>query len=141
LVDNPASTGSKARHPNINKNPFCPYPNENSFLLGDWHWNHGVQKSHNSFKGLLDIIRNPWFRQQDVEHTNWNKINAKLARNEFDEGDNDKSWEDVKWMEDDPGWKKTPMKQPGLHNYIAGDLYHRSIVSVIREKLANTNNN
>ncbi|KIM51112.1 hypothetical protein SCLCIDRAFT_144010, partial [Scleroderma citrinum Foug A] len=26
-------------------NPFYPYPNETSLLLGDWYWNQGHQKS------------------------------------------------------------------------------------------------
>ena len=89
----------------------------------------------------------PRFRAQDVEHTNWNKIDAKLGRNDFDEGGDDDGWQDIEWLKEDAGWKKTPitisvpfhsrMKRPGSQNYIAGDLYHRSIVSIIREKLTN----
>jgi hypothetical protein len=32
---------------------FHPYPNKSSFLLGDWFWNGGLQKSQKSFKELL----------------------------------------------------------------------------------------
>ena len=77
-------------------------------------------------------------------HANWKKIDAQLARNAFDvEGDSD----DTGWLDDDANWKKTPitisvpfhsrMKTPGSQNYVVGDLYHRTIVSIIREKLTN----
>jgi len=79
-----------------------------------------------------------------VGHANWKKIDAQLARNAFDvEGDSD----DTGWLDDDANWKKTPitisvpfhsrMKTPGSQNYVVGDLYHRTIVSIIREKLTN----
>jgi hypothetical protein len=146
LVDSP-TTNSQRQHPNSNEHSFYPYPNENSFLLRDWYWNHGVQKSCKTFKGLLDIVGHPQFCPQDVEHTNWNKINEKLGRNDFDNCVNDAGWQDIQGFEEDAGWKKSPitilvpfhsrMKEPGSQNYIAGDLYHCSIVSIIREKLTN----
>ena len=34
-------------------NPFYPYPNENSWRIGDWYWNKGTQKSKHSFKKLM----------------------------------------------------------------------------------------
>jgi len=67
----------------------------------------------------------------------------------YDEG----SWgegsdeEDEEWMDGDDGWKSTPInisvpfhsrtKKPGPQNYLVGHLHHRSLISVIREKLAN----
>ncbi|KAG6913316.1 hypothetical protein DXG01_007795 [Tephrocybe rancida] len=35
--------------------PYYPYPNKQSFELGNWFWNHGIQKSQSSFKDLLAI--------------------------------------------------------------------------------------
>lgn len=32
------------------QNPYHPDPNQNSFHLGEWYWNQGVQKSWKSFK-------------------------------------------------------------------------------------------
>ena len=46
-------------------NPFYPYPNETSLLLGDWYWNYGHQKSQNSFKKLVDIIGHPGYHPDD----------------------------------------------------------------------------
>jgi Plavaka transposase len=124
-----------------NGNPFKPFPNKTSFRLADWHWNHGVQKSHESFNRLLDIIGDPEFRPEDVRQTNWPKIDSKLAANIFDGRE-----EEAEWMDEDAGWVRTPItisvpfhhrtKNPGPQDYHVGDLYHRSFVSVIREKLA-----
>ena len=144
LSDGPLDTSS---NPPPNENVFHPYPNKNSFLLGDWHWNYGIQKSRGSFNDLLSIVGSLDFKPEDVRHTQWAKIDAKLASNkEFD----DKSVaEDGKaeWMDDDAGWKRSTIrisvpfhrraKNPGPKDFVVGELYHRSIVSVIREKLSN----
>ncbi|KAG0691487.1 hypothetical protein DFH29DRAFT_1010947 [Suillus ampliporus] len=45
---------------------FHPYPNKSSFLLGDWFWNGGIQKSHKSFEELLRIIGDADFRSEDI---------------------------------------------------------------------------
>ena len=34
---------------------FGLYPNENWYLLGQWYWNKGIQKSKGSFQDLLSI--------------------------------------------------------------------------------------
>jgi hypothetical protein len=124
-------------------NPFEPFPNKSSFRLADWHWNHGVQKSCESFNRLLDIVGDPEFRPEDVRQTNWTKLNSTLAANDFD-GSGDE--EHAEWMDEDAGWTRTPItisvpfhrrtKIPGPQDYYVGDLYHRSFVAVIREKLA-----
>jgi hypothetical protein len=123
-----------------------PYPNRSSFFLGDWYWNHGAQKSRDSFRRLISIVGNPEFRPKDIQCANWDKINMKLGSNDFDhEADADVGAEE--WMDEDAGWRRTPVsiavpfhnrtKAPGTKEYLAGDLYHRSLVAVIREKLAN----
>ena len=124
-------------------NPFEPFPNKSSFRLADWHWNHGVQKSCESFNRLLDIVSDPEFQPEDVRQTNWKKLNSRLAANDFD-GSMDE--EDAEWMDEDAGWIRTPItisvpfhrrtKIPGPQDYYVGDLYHQSFVAVIREKLA-----
>jgi hypothetical protein len=52
--------------PQSTENDFHPYPNKNSFLLGNWYWNGGIQKLQESFHKLLSIIGNPDFRTDDV---------------------------------------------------------------------------
>lgn len=130
-------------------NLFSPYPNKNSFLLGDWYWNHGVQKSRDSFNELINIVSSPEFRPDDVKRVHWRKIDARLGRNSFDQvaGD-DNEGEAEEWVDEDVGWTRTPIsipvpfhqrtKTPGQQNYVVGDLYHRSLVGVIREKLSNS---
>lgn len=119
---------------------FDPYPNKSSFSLGDWYWNHGIQKSQKDFRRLVDIIGAPDFNTEEIRNTNWFSINKKLGENDFDNDDKDE-WEDV-----DAGWRQTKisinvpfharMKVPGSQYTFVGDLYHRSIVSIIQEKLS-----
>ena len=45
---------------------YGPYPNHNAFLLGEWYWNGGAQKSQSSFKDLLQIVGDPNFKPSDV---------------------------------------------------------------------------
>ncbi|KIK32967.1 hypothetical protein CY34DRAFT_18685 [Suillus luteus UH-Slu-Lm8-n1] len=94
-----------------------------------------------SFQDLLDIIGCPNFDPNDVRLTHWDKINSQLGASvEEEEGD--------EWQDEDAGWRKTEVTidvpfsrttaQPDIQPYIAADLYSRSLVLVIREKLANT---
>ena len=140
--DPPTDAGHTAAEPQDDRNPFHPYPNENSFLLGDWYWNHGIQKSRDSFRALLGVVGSPKFSPDDVRATKWNNIDKTLGENDFDEDD-----VDGEWMDEDAGWTRTPihitvpfhnrMKNPGPKDYLAGHLYHRKLVSVVREKIAN----
>ncbi|KAG2335663.1 hypothetical protein BDR05DRAFT_897973, partial [Suillus weaverae] len=119
---------------------FHPYPNRSSFELGHWYWNGSVQKSHQDFKELIDIVGDAHFDPEDVRDTQWDRINSTLGASIPDkEGD--------EWEDEDAGWRKTQVTievpfsrttaQPGSQPYVAADLYHRPLVSVIREKLSN----
>jgi hypothetical protein len=119
---------------------FYPYPNQSAFRLGDWFWNGGAQKSQASFHELMDIIGDPEFQLADVRDVKWDQINKDLGVEE----------EEGEWVDEDAGWTRTPFSilvpyQPrrgvpskdlaGPREYAVGDFYHRSLVSVIREKL------
>lgn len=129
--------------------PFGPFPNKSAFLLGDWYWNHGSQKSQDNFRKLVAIIGDKDFRPQDVRLTKWREIDKALGKNPFDESENDDG--ETEWMDEDAGWRKTPihisvpfhhrMRNPGPKDYVVGDLYHRSLVSVIKEKLRRPHDN
>lgn len=118
---------------------FYPFPNESSFRLSDWYWNGGIQKSQQSFKNLIDIIGGPDFDPNDVRDTKWDKINATLGNNAEDGVDGE-------WMDEDAGWTKSRIKisvpfhsrmaNPGPRDYLGADMYHRSLVAVIRERIA-----
>jgi hypothetical protein len=121
---------------------FHPYPNKSSFCLGDWYWNHGVQKSQQSFRELIDIITDHDFTLDDVRKTKWSEINTSLATNNFDDDRDDDDW-----LDEDSGWIRSPisitvpfhkrMKNPGPKSRVVFEFYHRSLVSLIREKLSN----
>lgn len=121
---------------------FYPYPNHSSFSLGDWYWNQGVQKSQETFRNLVGILSDPDFRSEDIRSTNWTRINTILAHNADADGQGD-----PEWLGEDRGWKQTAisisvpfhhrMAIPGPQSFLAGKLYHRSIVSVIRERVTN----
>ncbi|KIK31844.1 hypothetical protein CY34DRAFT_59602, partial [Suillus luteus UH-Slu-Lm8-n1] len=124
---------------------YYPYPNHSSFQLGDWYWNQGVQKSQEDYTHLLKIIGSETFNTADVSSTHWNEINSKLGANEYDQGDIEE------WEDEDAGWKRTPVfinvpfsrttEVPGPRAFRAADLYHRSLVAIIREKLTNARDN
>jgi hypothetical protein len=120
---------------------FGPYPNESSFLLGEWYWDDdSAQKSHKSFNRLLKIVGDPKFRPEDVQSTKWKSIDTQLASKTYCEAGGDEEWLDA-------GWETTEIKvsvpfprgakHPGPHEYTVGTLYHRSIVDIIQEKFSN----
>ncbi|KAF9230744.1 hypothetical protein BU15DRAFT_83245 [Melanogaster broomeanus] len=115
-------------------NPFHPYPNESSLRLGDWYWNHGSQKSQESFKKLLGIIGDLEFNPEDIRNTNWKAIDRELGS----------SSDDVPEAGD--GWSRSPVtisvpfhrrsSNPGPCDYTVPDFHHRRLVSIIRETLS-----
>jgi hypothetical protein len=123
-----------------NSRMFYPYPNRSMFRLGDWFWNGGVQKSQKSFHELMDIVGDPEFQSADVRNVKWDRINGELAADDIGE-----------WMDEDAGWTHTPVRvsvpyepRRGVHSeshagpqdYVVANFYHRSLVSVIREKIS-----
>jgi len=122
---------------------FSPYPNESSFLLGEWYWDDSIQKSHKNFDRLVKIVGHPDFRPEDVRHTKWKSIDAQLAGTTYHKADEDEEWLDA-------GWETKEIKvsvpfpkcaaQPGPREYTVGTLYYCPIVNVIREKFSNPHN-
>ena len=120
---------------------FYPYPNISSFLLGDWYWNGGIEKSKERFKELIKIVGASEFQPQDVSSTHWDSINAKLQAEEM--GPNQPF--------EGAGWTKTAVTikvpfhkwaaKPGVYDYHVGDMYHCTLVSIVREKLSNLHHN
>ncbi|KAG2159195.1 uncharacterized protein EDB93DRAFT_1099607 [Suillus bovinus] len=120
---------------------YYPYPNHSSFQLGDWYWNQGVQKSQEDYTHLLKIIGSETFNTADMSSMHWNEINSNLGANKYDQGNIEE------WEEKGAGWKRTPVfinvpfsrttEVPGPRAFQAADLYHRSLVAIIREKLTN----
>ncbi|KAF8074943.1 hypothetical protein FPV67DRAFT_1408331 [Lyophyllum atratum] len=140
----PSPLTQPTQHPTPgNTSAFFPYPNRSSFTLGEWYWNNGSQKSQGDFKSLLNIIGHPDFDQNDIRRTNWSKVNTTLAANVQDL---DEHASQVEWLDVDEGWRRSAitirvpfhqrMKNSGSESFLVGELYHRSIVSVIKERIS-----
>ena len=82
---------------------FYPYPNKASLHLGDWYWNQGALKSKDSFMQLLDIIRSPSFRLDDIQNTKWASIDHFLGTLTTDED----LAQSTEWLDSDAGWMRT----------------------------------
>ncbi|KAG6916135.1 hypothetical protein DXG01_008326 [Tephrocybe rancida] len=118
---------------------YFPYDNASSFTLGEWYWNNGVQKSLSDFRTLVTIVNNPDFKPEDVWNTRWTEVNKILAGSIIDDDD-----DNAEWLDD--GWKCTPVsiqvpfhqrtKHKGAEPYLVGELYHRSIIAVLKERVA-----
>jgi hypothetical protein len=121
---------------------FGPYPNKSSFWLGDWYWNRGTQKSQHDFKELVSIVAAEDFRPADIRDTSWAKVNDRLAH--------DDHGSDEEWMDEDAGWKVSPVTisipfhrhtdNPGPREYAAATLHHRPLAQVIKEKIRHPSN-
>jgi len=124
-------------------NPFYPYPNETSLLLGDWYWNQGHHKSQAGFKKLLDIIGDLEYHPEDVRNTNWTAINQKLGNSSIQD---DRTRGDCEWLDGDSGWKKatvqisTPFhrraQHPGPKEYTVEGFHYCSLVDIICENIS-----
>jgi hypothetical protein len=129
--------------PDSAQDAYHPYPNRNAFRLGEWYWNGGAQKSQASFKDLVNIVGDPTFHPADVQNVRWDRVNHALAQADD-------------WADHDAGWDKTEVSilvpfQPrrdaisdadaGPKQYVVGDFYHRSLVSVIKDKLSSAIDN
>lgn len=56
-----------------------PCPNISSFLLQDWHWNGGAQKSQASRASLInDVLLDPRFSTEDLKGINWRQLDDNL---------------------------------------------------------------
>lgn len=125
---------------------FSPYPNASSFRLAEWQWLHGGKKSRASFDALTALVGHPEFKPEDVRSTDWRGIEAILAK-----GNMDSSVDDGQGPARDgprPGqWQRrdikftvpfhSKMKHPGNITYTAGELEHRSLTSIIRDRITN----
>lgn len=122
------------------ENPHHPYPNECSMRLGDWYWSQGAQKSKDNFRQLLNIVGDPGFSPSSVSRTPWDSIDKFLGENHFD-GDH------PEWLGGDQGWKCSSVsisvpfhsrsRNPGPKTYTVPEFYHRSLISIIKERISN----
>ncbi len=119
---------------------FQPYPNLSSFMLGEWYWNNGIQKTKDSFQRLIDIISDDSFSPADVRNIAWDSINEQLCKAPDSQNmwldEPDANWKEVSITLSIPFDQNTP--DPGSHLYTFPPFRHRSIVSILKEKMANS---
>ncbi|RXW14632.1 hypothetical protein EST38_g11221 [Candolleomyces aberdarensis] len=117
-----------------------PYPNISSFMLGDYFWSDGNDKSQDSFNKLIKIVTNKNFRPEDVASTDFTRVNRILASSEYEE-----KGDDFPWAEDGTSWNtasitilvpfNTRCIPPGPKPYTVGEFRYRPLVPLIREKI------
>ena len=132
----------KHEEKDVSASELGPYPNRSSFLLGDWYWTGGIQKTKRSFKKLVSIICRSDFKPADLEHVRWDTIDKELGDDSPNEDDTD-TW----FGELDAGWIETQvsisvpfhrsLQSPGTRIYSIPNFRHRSITSILKEKMAN----
>jgi hypothetical protein len=116
-----------------------PFPNRNTFLLGEWRASEGDGKSRDGFARLLEIISSETWDPKDVRGLNWTKINNLLAElTVIDDGE--QGWAD------ESAWRmstvsinvpfNTKCAHPGPHAYEV-QFRHRPIVPMLRDKILN----
>lgn len=113
---------------------FGPFPNESGFRLAEWYWK-STNKSFRDFQALMKIVKSPSFDLDGVARINWRTTFNGLGHTSDDEGGAAAT----------DGWRCTPvsigvpfhstLKNSGIETYHAGKFYHRSLVSVIKERL------
>jgi hypothetical protein len=124
-------------------NPYEPFPNPSSFDLGEWFYGQGPQKSLKDFKALIQVLTSPGFSLDDIRKTKWTRVFQDLGKNKEEINPKYSNWVD------DAGWKTTDITlEVPIHNkirpgrgveaHVAGKLFHRSIVSIVEEKIRNT---
>ncbi|KAF7974005.1 hypothetical protein HWV62_13627 [Athelia sp. TMB] len=135
----------------VQSEKYGPYPNHSAFQIGEWYWAQG-KKSYDDFLKLVGIISSPEFQPSDVQDVPWKQIDSHLG-NTNSEAPAARDWlkisdlnDDHEWLKEDAGWVRKQVKIavpfhqcaacPGIHDFVAGDLYYRPLVSVIREKLS-----
>lgn len=121
---------------------LAPFPNISSFELGEWFYGQGSQKSIKDFKALVRILTSPTFSLDDIRETKWTGVFQDLGKNKEDINPKTSQWVD------DSGWKTTEVKIDvpvhhrmlqghGVESRVVGTLHHRSIVSILEERVRN----
>lgn len=132
----PTTSGSSHAEPPLLLSPYGAYPNESSFLLGEWFWQGNGQLSQRRFLDLVKLISSPDFRMDDIRHTKWRQVDAVLAG----------PTKSTPLSQDEDGWVRTSisitvpfhsrMACPGPEEFLVGAFHHRKLVDVIRERIS-----
>jgi hypothetical protein len=139
---NPAQKTTKGNPP-TKTSLYAPFPNLSSYELGEWFYGQSG-KSLRDFRALVEILTSPDFSINDIRATKWTGVFRDLGKNK-----EEMSLKRSAWV-DDEGWKTSPVEIEvpihdqmedgcGVEKHVMGMLYHRSIVSIVQEKIMNAN--
>lgn len=103
-------------------NPFAPYPNQSSFLLDRWFWNH-AQKSRADFDKLVEVLSNPAFILDDIKNINWVSLRRDTGSSSSPNFDNRAAWKKSSVQINIPVTESP---------FIVGNVFHKSLVDVVR---------
>ena len=120
---------------------YGPYPNESAFRLAEWQWMYPT-KSQLGFQALVKLVGHPDFRTADIAITDFKEIDKILAERGWQDsaagdeaGTPTADWRTTEFKLPIPFHKR--MAEPGVEDFVAGTLKHRSIVSVVRDRITN----
>ncbi|KAF7964704.1 hypothetical protein HWV62_4047, partial [Athelia sp. TMB] len=132
--------------PKLPGSPFYPFDNESAFRLAEWHSSASASNSRRSLHQLVEVVGDPSFKPEDIRRTNWQKMYDILGSNNPEAADS-RVDDDFEWNDKGAGWQETPISisvpfhrhsdQPGNRDFLVGNLHHRKLVDIIREKLQN----
>ena len=80
MLNEPTGEHMKIYKPAGTDNPFCPYLNESSMLLGEWYWSQSSLQNKSSFKWLLSIVGSPDFDPKDICNMKWTMVDHELSK-------------------------------------------------------------
>ncbi|KAJ2925894.1 hypothetical protein H1R20_g11196, partial [Candolleomyces eurysporus] len=109
-----------------------------SFELGEWFIDSGPQLSLSGLQKLVQLAQKPNF-VEDIAATKWPQVLGALGK---EAGSLSQDEADDEWVDDD-GWRTTPVSitvpiGKNIETRTVGSLYHRNIVSIIRDKITNS---
>lgn len=136
------SAVAKPTPSNVTEPTYGPFKSKSAFSLAEWYWG-STNKSLLDFQKLISILKQPDFSLQDAVSVNWRASFKALGANPDDLAHS----EDGSWICDD-GWTSTPISisipfhrqmksnKGTVSDYCIGELRHRRIISVIKEKIS-----
>ncbi|EIN13405.1 hypothetical protein PUNSTDRAFT_57944 [Punctularia strigosozonata HHB-11173 SS5] len=130
MSDRATQTVNNPSHADIPVNPFTPYPNVSSYLLGDWRHSAQGKLTDNTFDQLVrKVLLNDRFNIDEIRDTNWHKVDDSLSDNDQHHG---RLRRDA-WIKTGVSISVPPAaKGERPKEYIVNGLLYRRLVDVIR---------
>ena len=125
-------------------NVYSPFPDQSTFRLAHAWWTGAREKSQGLLEEIVRIVTSPKFDKDAARTVDWRTISNVLAQDSPGDGEDKGRTKDGK-----AAWKRTPvtikvpynthMAVPGCEDYtLSPGFYHRNLMSVIREKVGDT---